>query len=142
MIRKKASLDAGSRNRNAEETEGSLAPPRSAQPSVATLIVWVIFGLLFAFYFYEAIAQTLQLSAYVNGQNKSLANLGHPALSFPWLAIGPYLLFPVLVYAGAVLLSRRRAFLTKVAMFVIALALAAAMSLTLESLASAMTRIV
>lgn len=141
MARERFSMNDDSMPLNVDQAD-VVVTPRSARPSIPTLVVWVIFGLLFSFYLYEAIAQTLQLSVYVSEQNKSLANLGHPGLSFPWLAIAPYLLFPVIVYAVALFLSRRRAFLTKVAIFVVALAMAAAVSLTLESLASAMTRIV
>lgn len=104
-------------------------------------IIAVIFGLLFAFYFYEAVSQTLQLSSYLTAQNPILKRVGHAQIAFPWAAIAPFLALPFLTYAAAFLLARRRSVFASIAIFVMALALLSATSLTLESVASQLTRI-
>jgi hypothetical protein len=105
------------------------------------IAIAILFGLLFAFYFYEAISQTLQLSAYISSQNPLLHKVGHDELQFPWIAIAPLLLLPVVTYVLGFLIGRRRPLIFTVAIFVMALAVLSAGSLTLESVASQLTRI-
>ncbi len=103
--------------------------------------VAVAFGLLFAFYLYEAIAQAMALSQYVSVQNKLLGKLGHGLLSYPWVAIVIYLLLPFATYGLALVIGRRRTVVVRIGLFVLALAALSAGSLTLGSIASAATRI-
>lgn len=120
------------------ETSTDTAPRSYGWPGA---VIAVVFGLLFAFYFYEAIAQTLQLSAYISSQNPLLKKVGHPQIAFPWAAIVPLLLLPFVSYGLAFVVGRRRPALIKLALFVIALGVLAAGSLSLESVASQLTRI-
>jgi hypothetical protein len=108
-------------------------------PSIAIAIV---FGLLFAFYLFEAISRSLQLSEYLAGQNPILRKAGHAELVFPWIAVIPLLLLPIVTYVLAFLIGLRRRPLALVALFVMALAVLSAGSLTLQSIASQLTRIV
>ena len=105
-------------------------------------IIAVLFALLFAFYFYESLSQTLQLSSYLSTQNPLLKKVGHPQIAFPWITIAPFLLLPFVTYGLAYLIGRRRTALVSIAIFVMALAVLSATSLTLESIASQLTRIV
>lgn len=115
-----------------------VAPRRMSGVAVAFAI---LFGLLFAFYLYEAINQSLQLSDYLATQNPLLTKLGHDQLAYPWAAVGPLLALPVVTYALAFLLGRRRPVLVRIGIFVMGLAVLSAGSLTLESIASQLTRI-
>jgi len=104
-------------------------------------VVAVLFGLLFAFYFYEALAQTLELSGYLQTQNGVLRKAGGTELVFPWQVIGPLLALPFITYGLAFLLARRRPILAFTGIFVMALAVLSAGALTLESIAFQLTRI-
>jgi hypothetical protein len=110
-------------------------------PAWVTAIIAVAFGLVFAFYLYEAISQAISLAQYVTVQNPVLKRVGHPLLSFPWLVIGVYLLVPIVTFVLAIVVGRRRSVSIRVGIFVIALAALCAASLALESIASAATRI-
>jgi hypothetical protein len=114
---------------------------RSGRPGWLSATVAAVFGLLFAFYLYEAISQAIALSQYVSGQNKLLDKLGHGLLSYPWIVIVIYLLLPFVTYGFAFVLGRRRTFIVRIGLFVMALAALSAGSLTLGSIASAATRI-
>ncbi len=116
--------------------------PRRKLGIVVSGIIAVVFGLLFAFYFYESLSQTLQLAAYLAAQNPRLTKVGHPQIAFPWIAIGPLLALPFITYGLAFLIGRRRSVLVAIAIFFMALAVLSATSLTLESIASQLTRIV
>jgi hypothetical protein len=123
--------------------------PDSATPStrrrfssIVFGVIAVVFALLFAFYFYESLSQTLQLSSYLAAQNPRLTKVGHPQIPFPWIAIAPFLALPFITYGVAFLFGRRRSVLVKIAVFFMALAVLSATSLTLESVASQLTRIV
>jgi len=104
-------------------------------------VIAVLFGLLFAFYFYEALAQTLQLSGYLQTQNALLKKAGGTELVFPWQAIAPLLALPFVTYGLAFVIGRRRPVLVFVGIFVMALAVLSAGALTLESIAFQLTRI-
>jgi hypothetical protein len=114
-------------------------PARMGWVSIA---IAIIFGLLFAFYFYEAISQALQLSDYLTEQNPLLKKVGHELIGFPWVAVGPLLALPFVTYALAFFIGRRRPLLMKIGLFVMGLAVLSAGSLTLESVASQLTRII
>jgi hypothetical protein len=114
---------------------------RSVVPTWVTAIIAVVFGLVFAFYLYEAISQAISLGQYVTVQNPVLKRVGHQLLSFPWLVIGVYLLLPIVTFVLAILVGRRRSVPIKTGIFVLALAALSAASLALESIASAATRI-
>ncbi len=113
----------------------------ASRPSWVRIAIAIVFGLLFAFYLYEAISQALQLSQYLGVQNPLLKKVGHDPLAFPWAAIVPLVLMPAVTFVLAFLLGRRRGVAVQVGLFVIALAVLSATSLSLESLASALTRI-
>ncbi|MBK4346321.1 hypothetical protein [Lacisediminihabitans changchengi] len=104
-------------------------------------IIAVVFGLLFAFYFYEALAQTLELSGYLQTQNGVLKKAGGTELVFPWAAIAPLLALPFITFGLAFVIARRRPILAFVGVFVMALAVLSAGALTLESIAFSLTRI-
>ncbi|MCU1583720.1 MAG: hypothetical protein JWM49_276 [Microbacteriaceae bacterium] len=114
---------------------------RSSAGLWATMIIAVVFGLVFAFYLYEAISQAISLAQYVAVQNPVLKRVGHALLSFPWLVIGAYVVLPIVTFVLAVVIGRRRTVPIRVGIFVLALAALSAASLTLESIASAATRI-
>jgi len=104
-------------------------------------VIAVLFGLLFAFYFYEALAQTLELSGYLQTQNALLRKADATELVFPWVVIAPLLALPFITFGLAFLLARRRPILPFIGIFVMALAVLSAGALTLESIAFQLTRI-
>lgn len=114
---------------------------RSLRIGIPTLVVAIVFGLLFAFYLYESLSQTFELGQYVQSQNDLLKKLGHARLVFPTATIVIYLAVPFIVYVAALITGRRRILIHKIGIFVVALATVSALSLTLESIASAATRI-
>jgi hypothetical protein len=105
------------------------------------IAIAIVFGLVFAFYLFESISRSLQLGEYLAGQNPILKKAGHLELVYPWVAVVPLLLLPIVTYVLAILIGLRRRALVLVALFVMGLAVLSAGSLTLQSIASQLTRI-
>ncbi len=129
------------RKRNTEDQADAAVPVEAGTTagtsrSIPTVIVLIFFGLLFAFYLYEAIAQTLQFSADLVLIDNLRQTVGQ-SVPYPWVPIIALIAAPVLSYAAAFLVSRRSALLARIAIFAIALAALSALSLTIESIVKA-----
>ncbi len=122
------------------DAEATQRPPHAVRRVVGIAIA-ILFGLLFAFYLYELISQAVQLEDYLRLQNPVLKKAGHVELVYPWVAIAPLLLLPFVTFTIAFVIGRRRTVLVRVVLFVMGFAVLASGSLTLESLASQLTRI-
>jgi len=100
----------------AEQPQSILAPKKPI--SVLTLIIAAVFGLLFAYFVYQAIANLIELP-------KSYAAIGL-ADSVPWAVLVIGLGIPVILYVVAFAIALRRPVLDTVVIFVMALATVAA----------------
>jgi len=100
----------------AEQPQSILAPKKPI--SVLTLIIAAVFGLLFAYFVYQAIANLIELP-------KSYAAIGL-ADSVPWAVLVIGLAIPVILYVVAFAIALRRPVLDTVVIFVMALATVAA----------------
>lgn len=92
-----------------------------------SITVAAIFGLFYAYYLWDAISTTVELSSSYTGN-------GLDTSAVPWgLAIAGLLIMPV-VYGLAFVIGRRHNVFGKALIFVIGLAAAAALSLTVIAL--------
>ena len=99
-----------------EQPQSILAPKKPI--SVLTLIIAAVFGLLFAYFVYQAIANLIELP-------KSYAAIGLSD-SVPWAVLVIGLGIPVILYVVAFAIALRRPVLDTVVIFVMALATVAA----------------
>jgi hypothetical protein len=95
-----------------------------ARMGVLSIIVAILFGLLYAFDLWEALSTLLELPAYY-----ALVGLEPSDLPWPILIIG--LLSPPIVYGIAFALGLRRNTLERALIFLVGLAVVASASLTL-----------
>ena len=102
----------------AEQPQSILAPKKPI--SVLTLIIAAVFGLLFAYFVYQAIANLIELP-------KSYAAIGL-ADSVPWAVLVIGLLIPIVLYVVAFAVALRRNVLNKAIIFLMALVTVAAFS--------------
>ena len=99
---------------------------------VASVVVAIIFGLFFAWDLFAAISNVIGVVNNVARNNEASATLGLAQQSVPWLLLVVDLLVAPVFYGLAFLLGRRRDLFARAAFFLIALAAAAAFTLSIE----------
>lgn len=101
----------------------------------ASLVVWIVFGLLFAWSVYAAIGNLVQVPAQFAAYRDFVTKGGAPELakSVPWAALIAALIVPVLGWFAAWRLGRRRGLLPRVILFVIAWAAVSALTVSLTA---------
>ncbi len=100
---------------------------------IVSAAVAIIFGLFFAYDLFEAISNFVLVIAGINHTNQISKDLGLARSAVvPWAVLIPDLLIAPVVYALAFAVGRRRGLLARAAIFLIALASAAALILSLE----------
>ena len=100
------------------------ATPRYGVPS---LIVAIVFALLFAYDLWEAIGTAIALPA-------SYGASGFDPAAIPWWIVVLYLLVPPVTFVLALLAGRRQTVFGRALLFAVALAVSAALSLGLIAL--------
>jgi hypothetical protein len=100
---------------------------------VVGAIVAIVFALFFAYDLFEAIANVIGVIGGVNHTNEISKDLGlAQAASIPWLILVVDILLAPVLYAIAFFIGRRRPVLSRAAIFLVALAANAALSLSIE----------
>jgi hypothetical protein len=95
--------------------------------------VAALFGLLFAYDLWEAVQNAIELPKLY----AQLEAVGLPAGDLPWVLICIGILIPPAAYVGALLIGLRRSVGGKALVFLLALVLVAALSLSVNALAVA-----
>lgn len=100
---------------------------------VIAAIVAIVFALFFAYDLFEAIANVIGVVGGINHTNQISKDLGLAHVApIPWLILIVDILLAPVLYAIAFFIGRRRPTLVKAAIFLIALASVAALSLSVE----------
>ncbi len=106
--------------------------PRRAY-GIPSVIIAVVFGLFFAYDLFEAIANVIGVVGGVTHTNQISKDLGMAqAATIPWLILVVDILLAPVGYAIAFFTGRRKGVLVKAAIFLVALAAVAALSLSVE----------
>jgi len=101
------------------------APRRSAKRRFGWVgaAVAILFGLLYAYYVWDAIRSLVELPGYYELLGLSQADV-------PWWLLIVILLIPVLAYAAAFIVGRQRNYAAKALIYFVGLTLVAALSLS------------
>ena len=126
---------------NDSPTDEAGTGPRTAETTGAkrgklgwlTLTIAALFGLFFAYDLWEAIENAIQLPQLY----AQLESVGLGAREVPWLLIWLGILIPPVAYGVAFLVGLRHNVFGKALVFVLALVLVAALSLSVNALAVA-----
>jgi len=108
------------------ETDERDPAPRSS--SIATVILWVVFALLYAYPLFEGISNLIALPAVYDAAGQ--------AGSVPWYLLIIGVAAPVILYVGALLLGRRRELFPRALMLAVGLAATNALFLSVVQWAS------
>ncbi|MET1015440.1 MAG: hypothetical protein ABWX76_01395 [Leifsonia flava] len=108
-------------------TESTVPAVRTATPRWLTLTLAILFGLLFAYDVWEAVGNLAGVSIIASGLETSINAVG-------WVVLILGILLPVVVFALAFLLGRKRDVLSQVLLYLAGLGAVAAVSLSLLAL--------
>jgi hypothetical protein len=125
------SPDAAVENIVAEDSRAS----RRGRLTPLSIGVAILFGLFYAYDLFEAISNTVGVTAQISDYNVLKAAAGQAQVAVPWLLLIVDLAAPVIIYVVAFLLGRRHSALIKAAIFLIGLMTVSAVSLSLVALA-------
>ncbi|MCU1514507.1 MAG: hypothetical protein JWO10_1597 [Microbacteriaceae bacterium] len=92
----------------------------------------IIFGLFYAYDLFEAISNTIIVSTTVAEFNKNVAQLGIPTGTVPWVILVIDIALAPVVFVAAFLIGLRQGVLSKALVFLLGLAVVAALTLSLE----------
>lgn len=106
-------------------------PPRLA----ASLALWIVSGLVFAWSVYAAVGNLVQVPAQFEAYRDFVTKGGAPELAkgVPWAALVATLVVPVIGWLVAWRLGRRRGLAQRVLLFVIAWAAVSALTVSLTA---------
>ena len=111
-----------------EETEEQAMPPRSSR--VATIILWVVFALLYGYPLFQGISNLIAVPPYY-------AELGIGA-AVPWWLLAIGVAAPVLLYLAALRVGRRRELFPRALILAAGLAATNALALSVVAWAAAL----
>lgn len=106
---------------------------RRGRLGVLSIAVAILFGLFYAYDLFEAISNTVLLNVQIHSLNDLQREGGIALTSVPWLILVLDLLAPPLVYVIAFVVGLRKNLLSKVLVFLLGLAVVAAVTLSLEN---------
>lgn len=104
------------------------------------LTVIVVFALVYAYDLFEAISDTLGVSAQIAKYNENATLIGINTVAVPWAVLVANLLLPIVVFFLALLVARKRNFGILALVLLAGLGVVAALSLSLTVLAGVLTR--
>lgn len=107
--------------------------PRSTD-RVLHFVVAILFGLFYAYDLFEALANLVAVPAQLAEYNTFLIDNGLTPLAVPWSILVANLLVPLVAFAVAWWMGRRRSILSQIVLYVAGLAVVAALTLTLAAL--------
>lgn len=97
------------------------------------LTVAIFFGLFYAYDLFEAISNTIGVVAQYGEVNRLNEVIGRPLIAVPWLILVIDLVIPIVVYAAAFIIGFRQNLISKVLVFILGIAVTAALSLSVET---------
>ncbi|CAN5218870.1 hypothetical protein BH09ACT3_BH09ACT3_07660 [soil metagenome] len=97
------------------------------------LTVAILFGLFYAYDLFEAISNTIGVVTQYGEVNRLNEVIGRPLIAVPWLILVIDLVIPIVVYSAAFIIGFRQNLISKVLVFILGLAVAAALSLSVET---------
>lgn len=114
-------------------------PPAAPRLGVAALAlriaVLVVFGLFFAYDLFEAITSIFLVTEQIASYNRAAAEVGLNEVAPPWALLIGTLAVPVVTFVAAVLLGRKHGPGVAALLLLAALAVSAALTLSLTALA-------
>ena len=125
-------MNAGLTPDSAAPADEPTRPPTNA---VVRATIAIAFGLFYAYDLFEAIANTFGVTAQIASYNDTAAAFGLDPIAVPWVVLIAGLLLPPVVYAAAYLLGRRWSALRQALIFLVGLAMVAALTLSLTAVA-------
>ncbi len=102
-----------------------------------SLTVAILFGLFYAYDFFEAISNVVGVTAQINEYNAARGKVDLAPVPTPWALLIVDLLLAPVAYALAFFLGRRNSVFTKILIFSVGLTVVAALTLSVEALAAA-----
>lgn len=119
------------------ETDLDVSEYRDETPArpVAALVVVVVAALLFAWSVWAAVGNLVQVPGQFGSYRDFVTKGGAPELAknTPWVALIAALIVPILGYAAAFVLGRRRSVFVRVILFVVAYAAVCALTVSLTA---------
>ena len=100
--------------------------PRAVPPWASVLVI-ALFGVFYAWDLWEAISTMFELPVFYEAY-------GYDVGALPWWVLIVMVALPVVVFAAAVLLGRKRSLLARVVLLLVGLSVVAALSLGLVAL--------
>ena len=111
------------------------ADARSTRQSMAPIAVAIGFGLLFAYDLFEALTNLVELPAQIADANQFATENGLATIEVPWVILIANTALPIAAFALAWWMGRRRSIGRQVLRYLVALAVVAAVTLTLTAFA-------
>lgn len=110
------------------------ADVRGTRRRILPVAVAILFGLLFAYDLFEAVTNLVELPSQIGQANDFAAENGLQTIEVPWLILVANTALPVAAFAIAWWVGRRRSIGHQAVLYVVALAVVAAVTLTLTAL--------
>lgn len=110
------------------------ATTHSTGPRWISIAVAVFFGLFFAYDLIEAITNLVGVPAELASRNEFRADQDLPVIPVPWSVLVANTLLPLVAFAAAWWIGRRRSFGSQAVIYLVALAVVAAYTLTFTAL--------
>ena len=113
-----------------------LTTPRR-RPSAGFVLraaVFIVFGLLYAYDLFEAVANLLGVNAQLNAYNVAASAVGLSKVAVPWAVLISNVALAPVAFLAAVLLARRRGTAIAALVLLAGLAVVAALTLTFSAL--------
>lgn len=107
---------------------------RGTRTRILPIAVAILFGLLFAYDLFEAITNLVELPTQIGQANEFAGENGLQAIEVPWGILITNAVLPVVAFAVAWWLGRRRSVGLQALLFLLALAVVAALTLTLTAI--------
>lgn len=107
---------------------------RRSAPRWAAAAVAIVFGLFYAYDLFEAITNLFGVIDVTQRQNDFLVDNDLAPVAVPWVVLIANLLMPPLAFAGAWLLGRRRALGVQALLYLVGLAVVAAVTLSFTAM--------
>lgn len=117
-----------------EKTDAEQADARGARRRVLPIAVAILFGLFFAYDLFEAVTNLVELPAQIGQANDFAAENGLQSIEVPWAILVANTALPIVAFAAAWWVGRRWGVGQQALLYVVALAVVAALTLTLTAL--------
>jgi hypothetical protein len=117
-----------------EQTDAAQTDARGTKRRILPIAVAILFGLFFAYDLFEAVTNLVELPAQIGQANEFAADNGLQPIEVPWAILVANTALPIAAFAIAWWVGRRRSIGQQVLLYAVALAVVAALTLTLTAL--------